>query len=190
MSRRKGEITARMNERNCPHIVQLPLPSGGFRSKSDDILAFHRERSIKPRRGRGWLDDEQYYVRFCFGDPAHADAFRERFGGERLTTPPPRGPPSAASGPRMRLRTFLTSSRQLPAYARGWPVAASRAPKPLSRLEILAIISMCGLLFIVAFRDGNLLWAIPAMTLFSLTGMALLSALFFKPEEGSALAVP
>ena len=35
--------------------------------------------------------------------------------------------------------------------------------KPLSRLEILAIISMCGLLFIVAFRDGNLLWAIPAM---------------------------
>ena len=61
--------------------------------------------------------------------------------------------------------------------------------KPLSRLEILAIISMCGLLFIVAFRDGNLLWAIPAMTLFSLTGMALLSALFFKPEEASTLAV-
>jgi hypothetical protein len=53
----------------------------------------------------------------------------------------------------------------------------------------MAIISMCGLLFIVAFRDGNLLWAIPAMTLFSLTGMALLSALFFKPEEASALAV-
>ena len=62
--------------------------------------------------------------------------------------------------------------------------------KPLSRLEILAIISMCGLLFIVAFRDGHLLWAIPAMTLFSLTGMALLSALLFKPEEPSALAVP
>jgi hypothetical protein len=60
--------------------------------------------------------------------------------------------------------------------------------KPLSRLEILAIISICGLLFIVAFRDGNLLWAIPAMTLFSLTGMALLSALFFNPEEASALA--
>ena len=62
--------------------------------------------------------------------------------------------------------------------------------KPLSRLEISAIISICGLLFIVAFRDGNLLWAIPAMTLFSLTGMALLCALLFKPEEASALAVP
>ena len=61
--------------------------------------------------------------------------------------------------------------------------------KPLNRLEILAIISTCALLFIVAFGDGHLLWAIPAMTLFSLTGMVLLSALFFKPEEGSALAV-
>jgi hypothetical protein len=63
MSRRKGEITARMNERNCPHIVELPLPSGGFRAKSDDILAFHRERGIEP----------------------------QRFGGERLISPPPRG---------------------------------------------------------------------------------------------------
>jgi hypothetical protein len=35
LTRRKGEITARMNERDCPHIVELPLPSGGFRSKSD-----------------------------------------------------------------------------------------------------------------------------------------------------------
>ena len=101
MTRRKGEITARMIERDCPHIVELPLPSGGFRSKSDDILAFHRERGIPPRRGRGWHDDEQYYVRFCFADPAHADAFRERFGGERLTTPPTsrEGARATISGP-------------------------------------------------------------------------------------------
>ena len=72
---------ARMNERDCPHIVELPLPSGGFRAKSDDILAFHREGGIAPRRGH----------RFCFADPAHADAFRKEFGGERLTTPPPHG---------------------------------------------------------------------------------------------------
>jgi hypothetical protein len=61
--------------------------------------------------------------------------------------------------------------------------------KPLSCFEMSVIISICGLLFLVAFRDGNLLWAIPAMTLFSLSGMALLSALCFKPEEASALAV-
>jgi hypothetical protein len=87
LSGRKGEITGRMNERDYPHIVEVPLPSGGFRSQSDDMLAFHRERGIEPRRGRGWHDDEQYYVRYCFADPAHADAFRERFGGERRTSP-------------------------------------------------------------------------------------------------------
>ena len=91
MTRRKGEITASMNERHYPHIVELPLPSAGFRSKSDDILAFHHERDIEPRGGRGWHDDEQYYVRYCFSDPTHADAFRERFGGERIAVAPPRG---------------------------------------------------------------------------------------------------
>jgi hypothetical protein len=36
------------------------------------------------------IDGEQYYVRYCFADPAQADAFRERFGGERITVSPPR----------------------------------------------------------------------------------------------------
>jgi hypothetical protein len=39
----QGEITAGMNERDYPH-VELPLPEGGFRSKSDDIVKFHRDR--------------------------------------------------------------------------------------------------------------------------------------------------
>ena len=44
--------------------------------------------------------------------------------------------------------------------------------RPLIRFEILAIISICGLLFVVAFREaGHPLWAIPAMTLFLLSGM-------------------
>ena len=76
LSRRKGEITAAMNERDLPHIVELPLPSGGFRSQSDDMLTFHRARGIEPRRGLGWHNDDEYYVRYCFADPAHADAFR------------------------------------------------------------------------------------------------------------------
>jgi hypothetical protein len=29
------------------------------------------------------------YVRFCFGDSAHADAFMAEFGGERITIEPP-----------------------------------------------------------------------------------------------------
>jgi hypothetical protein len=85
MPRRKAEITARMNERDYPYIVELALPSGGFRSKSDAMLAFHRERDIQIRRGRGRNDNGRFYVRYCFGDPADADAFRDRFGGEQVT---------------------------------------------------------------------------------------------------------
>jgi hypothetical protein len=53
MSWRKGEITARMNERDYPHIVELPLPFSGFRSQSDELLAFHRERGIRAGRSGG-----------------------------------------------------------------------------------------------------------------------------------------
>jgi hypothetical protein len=88
MTRRKAEITARMNERDYPHIVELPLPPGGFRSRSDAMLAFHRERDIQIRRGQGRNDDGQFRVRYCFADAAHADAFCDRFGGERLTAKP------------------------------------------------------------------------------------------------------
>src|SRR5262249_3169563 len=97
MSRRKYVITARMNERDCPHIVELALPPGGFRARSDAMLAFHRERHIQIRRGLGRNDDGQFYVRYCFADPAHADAFRDRFGGERLTATLDRSNPRASA---------------------------------------------------------------------------------------------
>ena len=49
--------------------------------------------------------------------------------------------------------------------------------RPLIRFEILAIISICGLLFGVAFREtGHQLWSIPAMTLFFLSGMMFVYA--------------
>ena len=52
MSRRKGEITGHMNERNFPHVVELALPPGGFRSRSSEFEAFHRVLGIPIRRGR------------------------------------------------------------------------------------------------------------------------------------------
>jgi hypothetical protein len=64
--------------------VEIALPSGGFRAKSDAMLAFHRERDIQIRRGQGRNDDGQFYVRYCFADPAHADTFYDQFGGERF----------------------------------------------------------------------------------------------------------
>ena len=85
MTRRKREITGLSNERDFPHLVELALPPGGFRSVFLDFDAFCRERRIPARRGRNRQDGEQSYIRFCFSDAATADAFRDRFGGVRLT---------------------------------------------------------------------------------------------------------
>jgi uncharacterized membrane protein SpoIIM required for sporulation len=56
--------------------------------------------------------------------------------------------------------------------------------KTLIRFEIPAIISVCGLLFVAAFlKLGHPLWAIPAMILFSVAGMALFYALYSEAED-------
>jgi hypothetical protein len=49
---------------------------------------FYRELDIPIRGGRGRHDAEQFYVRFCFPHATAADAFRDRFGDERLTYTP------------------------------------------------------------------------------------------------------
>jgi hypothetical protein len=42
VTRRKGERTARMNQRDFPHIVELALPDGGFGNPLDEFETFHR----------------------------------------------------------------------------------------------------------------------------------------------------
>jgi hypothetical protein len=98
MSRRKSEITGQMNERDFPHLVELALLPGGFRSQDLEFAAFHRDRGVPIRRGRGRHEGEQFHVRFCFPDAAIADAFQERFGGTRLTYSPSK--PGRPSGSR------------------------------------------------------------------------------------------
>jgi hypothetical protein len=85
--RRKREFVRLTNERDYPHLVELVLPLGGFRSVLLEIDAFHRERHISVRRGRSRYEVKPFYIRFCFPDAATADAFRNRFGGECLTAP-------------------------------------------------------------------------------------------------------
>src|SRR5262244_1393801 len=85
MTRRKREITGLANEQDFPHLVELALPPGGFRSVFLEFDAFHRDQRIPLRRGRSRHEAEQSYIRFCFPDTATADAFRNRFGGECLT---------------------------------------------------------------------------------------------------------
>jgi hypothetical protein len=87
MTRRKGEITARMNERDAPHIVELALPDRGFGHVLTEMEAFHRERGIGSLRGRRQRRSDQEFVRFCFADRDNAAAFRDRFGGTLIQPP-------------------------------------------------------------------------------------------------------
>jgi hypothetical protein len=88
MTRRKREIVGLRNERDFPHVVELALPPGRFRSVFLEIDAFHRDRRIPVRRGRSRHEGEQFHIRFCFPDAATADAFRNCFGGECSTYAP------------------------------------------------------------------------------------------------------
>jgi hypothetical protein len=64
MSRRKREIVGLTNERDFPHLVELALPPGGFRSVFLEFDAFHRKQRIPVRRGRSRHEGEQSYIRF------------------------------------------------------------------------------------------------------------------------------
>jgi hypothetical protein len=90
MARRKGEIMARMNERDCPHIVIMPVPPFGFGSALNAMHAWHRKCGIQSKRGGGHRDEKGVdHVRWCFADAETADAFAGQFGGRRLN---PAGP--------------------------------------------------------------------------------------------------
>ena len=107
MTRRRREIVGLRNERDFPHLVELALPLGPFRSVFLEIDAFHRERRIPVRRGRSRHEVKQVYIRFCFPDTATADAFRHRFGGECLThaaeKPKPRTSATSSDAPAVKL---------------------------------------------------------------------------------------
>ena len=91
-----------------------------------------------------------------------------------------------------------TPESRLAAWQLTWrfdlmPLAKSFLPAllVLSRSEMSVSISLCGLLFIVAFSElGHLAWAIPAMILFSLAGLGLLSALLCGRDEATAPVAP
>ena len=96
MTRRKREIVGLTNERDFPHLVELAVPPGGFRSVFLEFDAF-RDRRIPVRRGRSRREAEQFHIRFCFSDTATADAFRDRFGGECLTHAPGKPKPRTSA---------------------------------------------------------------------------------------------
>jgi len=87
MSRYKGRSNTRLVERNFPHIVEMPVPAGGFGRQLDRMYDWHREHGIEARRGSGRREETRDFVRWCFADRDLADAFAAAFGGSVVTSP-------------------------------------------------------------------------------------------------------
>jgi hypothetical protein len=80
MSRRKGELTAVGIDRGWSYQVALPedaCDGANYRVHAD----YCRDLSLC-LRGKAVIHDDRWWRVFCISDPIHADAFRERFGGE------------------------------------------------------------------------------------------------------------
>ncbi len=97
---RNNGSAALTNERQCPHIVEMKLPHGGFAHRLRmDIEEFHRSRNIRARFGRRQRREREEFCRWCFADASDADQFHVRFGGVRLAMMDnPSGPTDADPG--------------------------------------------------------------------------------------------
>ena len=76
-----------MIERIYRHQVLIEVPRRGLAARLGKLRAFCRNHGGGQTDHRSAPHD---IARWCFTSPAEADAFQARFGGERMTLPPPR----------------------------------------------------------------------------------------------------
>ena len=84
MTRRKGEITRADLKRKWPHHVALSADKVHSLANSELVWSFAATLSAAPRPYTVRNDGDDDLVVFCFAKPEDAQAFAERFGGERL----------------------------------------------------------------------------------------------------------
>ena len=77
---RKGELSKGTIDREWPNQVALRADVVAGRNFSA-LQEFCRPLSLCPR-GHSFRRDSLDFVVFCFADRAHAEQFRDRFGGE------------------------------------------------------------------------------------------------------------
>jgi hypothetical protein len=81
VSRRTGEKSDRMIDRDYPHIVEMIVPANGFGKALDRMDEFHSRHGIQSQRGRTTMRNGSTYCIWCFAEHATAEAFNKTFGG-------------------------------------------------------------------------------------------------------------
>jgi hypothetical protein len=80
--RRKSELSPTGIDHGWPNQVALPArfcERGGYR----EIHDFCKDLTLCSR-GHSLFHDKQWFLVYCFSDPADADKFLQRFGGEKF----------------------------------------------------------------------------------------------------------
>ena len=74
MPRYKGRAGLKVIESKFPHHIDMLVPEGGFGSR---LNAMHD--CIPAVRGQSRRENGRDYIRWCFADPAIAEAFASEF---------------------------------------------------------------------------------------------------------------
>lgn len=68
MARYKGCASAKIIERDFPHIVEIAVPPGGLGKRLDKMYDWHRARSIQDQRGSSRREEGRDFISWCFAD--------------------------------------------------------------------------------------------------------------------------